>query len=253
MSEYVFNYSQYENKYVFDSKKYKSSITSKNNFHFSIMFFVIIILLGACVFLQPKQTEMLEFYFIEIDKFQTYQNALNLSQEINSVGGAGYIYFDGKYHVLASFYSDYDNAETVLESLKNDYPSSNILTISTKPYSLKSNLKSIQNSAVENVINKSEDLVIQVEQLSNKYDRDEVTLSSLQLQLKNLYDDFHSSYDNFMTQFKTNSKYNVAKDHLSKMQKSISTLSNESGLTTANLRYELVSFVINRCQFLSCF
>ena len=74
--------------------------------------------------MKPKHTKTCEIYFLEIDSFQSYQSALNLSKEINANGGAGYIYYDGNYHVFANFYSKIEDAKSVLENVLEDFPNS---------------------------------------------------------------------------------------------------------------------------------
>ena len=243
MNEYVFNYSQY-----------KKSINKNQKYGFTIIIIVIILLLGLCIFLKPKNPKILEFYFVELGCFPTYQNALTLSQEVNLNGGAGYIYFNGNYHVLASFYSDYDNAETVLENVIGDYPNACILTIESSDFSKQKNLTTSQNSAVENYIKETQSIILKLEYFANEFDTKKISFNELSLSIKNLQKDFVDVYDTFISSFKTNSTFNVAKKYAEQMNSSINNLVETSEQSmTSKLRYETVSFVINRHQLLSCF
>lgn len=243
MNEYIFNYNQY-----------KKTINHNKGLSFYFLFVIIIVLLSTIVFIKPEKEKIFKYYFVEVDRFSTYQNALNLSQEINSNGGAGYIYFDGEYHVLASFYTNYDNAEKVATNLKNDYHSSCVFTIKTKPFSKQSHLSKNQNLAIENLLDTSENVINNLEHSSNQFDKNELTFSKLQVQVENLNDQFYSTYETFLKHFKTNSQLNIATDYAKRMTTSLNNIkTNDEQNISSHIRYELINFVITRHQFLSCF
>ncbi len=243
MSDYVFNYSQYKN-----------SIHKKSYLSFLSLFFVIIILLGLCVFIKPRKSTLLEFYFVEVDNFPIYQNAINLCNELNSNGVCGYVYFDGVYHVLVSFYSSYDDAEKVCDNINKDYPNSSVFTISTNRFSNKKDLEKSQNNSIKNFLESTEKIILQLESSLVKFEKGEIQLNNLSLLFKDIKKDFDAHIDNLYIAFKTNSKYNLMKEYANQISKSISNIStfDEQNLSSF-LRYEILNIVINRCQFLSCF
>ena len=196
---------------------------------------------------------MLEFYFIEIANFQSYNDALNLSQEIHNSGGAGYIYFDEKYHVLASYYSRLESANSVLKNIQTSYPNSSILTIVATPFS-NSNLSTKEKIAVESFLTVSEQLILELEQFSTEYNKGELSINKFKTQTKNMCDGFLESYNNFISTFKKNSKLNIAKDYASQMLSALINITKlENQNLSSSLRYELIGFVINRYHLLSCF
>jgi len=243
MSNYTFNYSQY-----------KKSINTKSNFSFTIIFVIIILLLGACVFIAPRKEKTLELYFVEIAQFQTFKLALNFSQKVCLESNSEYIYFDGNYHVLTNFYSDYNKAEKATNRLKTNYPKSNILTLTLKPYSHQPNLTKDQNLSIENFTLSCETLYLNLEQILCNHEKEKSSLARTQEMLKNLHENFTHAYNDFLSHFKTNSKYNLAKDYAHKMLTSAHTLqSADSENLLKIMQYELINFTILYHKFLSCF
>ena len=243
MSGYIFNYSHY-----------KKQINTKNHFNFSVILIVIILLLGACVLLRPQRTKFLEFYFIETGKFQTYQQALNHSQEMIFNGGAGYIYFDKNYHVLVSFYSNYDDAESVLKKIKNDYPSATIFTIKSKHFFKQKNLTNAQNKSIENFANTSKELVLKLDLLSAKFFTKTISFGELKTHIKNMQKEFNIVYENFINSFNNVSKHNLTKKYAVNMFNTFEKLVKFSEHEMCyQLRYEIINLVIERHHLLSCF
>ena len=243
MSDYVFNYYQYKN-----------SIPKKNNFNFTIVFFVIIILLSLCVFLKPKPTKLVEFYFVEIDCFQTYQQAINLSNELTLFGGAGYIYFDGNYHVIASFHSSYDDAKSVCKNIKTEYKNSSIFTLSNSPFVEQKNLNISQNNSIKDFIKTAEKTILDMEKYLIMCSKKEIAFNALSIALNETKKDFDLSYNSLLSSFKTNSKLNTMKEYANQISKSISDLCNTSEQNfLAKFRYQIVNIVVNYHHFLSCF
>ena len=242
------------NNYVFNYDQYKKTINKKNKTSFLLLFFIVIILLGLCIFIYPKKSNTIEFYFVEIDNFQTFKEANNLSLKINESGGAGYVYFDGKYRVLASFYSNYDNAKKVADNLKNDYTNATVFTMETNNFHNIINLNSHQNNSIKNLLETTYKTILQLEDLIINYELKNISNNELNLHIKNHQTEFDEVYNDFINNFNNLSKYNLAKDYLVKMQqcfKNISTIENQN--ISSNLRYETVKLVILRSQFLSCF
>lgn len=244
----------HENNYVFNYSQYKKSINKKNNFAFTLIFLLIIILLGLCVFLYPKPNNFSEFHFVEIDNFQTYKDAVHLSQEVSASGGAGYVYFDGTYHVLASFYSNSADAEKVVENLKSEFENVQVFSINCKNFSQQKNLSSSQNDSIESLIIQIKKIILQLEEISIKFETKNCSFNEAILTIKNDIKNFSSSYDNFLSNFKTDSKYNKAKDYTQSISSSfLNLLNSEEQSFSASLRYCTVHTAITLTQFTYCF
>lgn len=243
MDNYKFNYNQY-----------KKTIHKKNNFSFLLIIFLIIILMSACILLKPKNKKVFEYYIVEVDCFQTYQQAIELSNEINIRGGAGYIYFDSKYHVLASLYSNYDNAEKVCNNLIENYPNTNILTFSNDKFVKLKNLNAKQNNSIENLINATNNILINLETLNLQYDTNKINQNKLKISVKNFLENFTICYDDFLSSFKNKPKFNVVKKHTEEISKSLEILTAQNNeITSSNLKYSLISICINLYQFRNYF
>lgn len=242
------------NDYIFNYYQYKKSINKNNFFSFVFIFLVIILLLSACIFLKPKQTKITEFYFIEIEKFPTYQNALILSEKIASQGGAGYIFFDTTYHVFASFYSNKKDAENVLKNVLPEYKNSCIFTLSISHFQPPKKLTSAQNYAVENFLNETKKTIIQLEKIFVDFDKKVINFNNALITIKSIQGNYNSAHDNLIYNFKNNSKYNIAKKYAEQMYSSLLNITNSSEEKfTSILKYETINFVINSYYFLGCF
>ena len=251
---YNIDYSQYENKYIFNYSQYKKSINKNNNFTFTIIFLLIILLLGLCVFLKPKDNKLNKFYFVEVDNFQTYDSALKLSQTVKEKTGAGYIYFDNIYHVIASFYSKEKDAEKVCENLKNEYENVQVFCISYPQFVKQKNLSLKQNCSVENLINVCRKITLQLEQLSIDFETGKTPFKEAKILLANYYESFFSTFNEFNAQFNTNSKYNLSKSYAHEIDNSIRKLKeSEEQNFSSLLRFELTSIAISIAQFSSSF
>lgn len=240
-------------EYIFDYNQYKKTITNKSHFSYSLIIFIIILLLGLCVYFKPNKLKESKLHFVEIGSVQTYSSALNLSQEINSLGGAGFIFFDGTYHVLANYYSSYNDAEKVVENLKNDHSNAKVFSISSASFSKSKKLSSSQNSTVENFNNESKKIMIQFENIVTDLSINKIRNEEFSILMKNLRQDYDNLNSNIQSSFKNNSQFNKAKDYANIMATSLLNASTSETFALNTLRYELVSFVVNRHHFLSCF
>ena len=171
------------------------------------------------------------------------------------VQGTSYkIYFDGEYHVFASFYSSKKQAESVLKNLSSSFTNPSIFTITTNKFTTTKKLSIKQNDIISQLVDESEKTFLMIEDISNKFDSGKISFNESDILLTNLFDDYNSTHSNFIKEFSNNSKYNVIKNYENNMFNSISNIekSDEQNLSSC-LRYELINFVINRYYLLSCF
>ena len=240
--------------YVFDYNHYKQSVNPKKTNWFFFAFLIIILLSGIHILINPRKIILEEFYFIEIDNFQTYSSAQKLASEINLQQGAGFIFYDGKYHVLASFYSDKNQAKTVLNNLISSYENATIFTLSAAQLEANNSLSNEQNNGLKIYINETNSLILQLEKLSINFIKKEISFNQTSVLLKELMLAYSETYSNFINIFNHDSKYNTSKKHADSILKSLSTLINceEENLTTS-FRYELISIATSRYHLLRSF
>ena len=252
MNTYKTDYSQYENQYKFNYYQHKKFLNKKNNFFCLIIVLLIVLLLGLCIFLKPHKSKINEFYFVEIDNFQTYKKALNLSEELQNLACKSYIYFDDKYHVLVSFYSNKNDAEKVCENLKNDYPKSQVICLTFSQFQTHKNLTTKQNSSIENSIISSQKLLQKLEQIYIDFSTQKITFEKAQILLKENHNYFTSALSDFMSNFKADSQYNLSKTYINNIDKSlfITTQTNEQDFSLS-LRFEIMSIAISLTQFVN--
>ncbi len=242
--------------YVFDYYQYRRKINKKSSFSFVIIFLLIIVLLGAAVFLTSNSSQGYdEFYFVEINSFSTYAKAQALAAEIQQAGGAGYIYYNGKYRVLACFYPTEDDAKSVKENLLADYPSCAVFSLESSKFSGKSDLTDSQNALISDMIDENAALINSLYKAVIAYDSASLSLSVLKVNLESLKSDFEKAYSQFLSSFSTAKSLLSARSKLASISESIDDLiaaSSNSQELSYKLKYYLVKIVVNHVSFLCC-
>lgn len=240
--------------YKFDYKQYKKNLNKKNNFFFTICIIIIISLISLLTFLKPKDSKNYLFYFVEINSFETYSQALSLSTEIKEKGGAGYIFLQNRYRVLACFYSTKKEAQNVVSNLKTEYKTACVFALNS---STKKTLTFLQNKqhCTEKIIQTVNHFTATLSKLSISIDKLELTSTKIKTTLHNISVDFNNLYSDFLKNYKTDSKYNVAKKHLANIK---STLENLNNIATENnfnymFKYYIIDIVINFSSFINCY
>lgn len=244
--------------YQFDYYQYKKKINKPKTTGFVLLSFLILIALGLAMFLYPNSLGKNEFYFVEINSFLSYNEANDLANTISSLNGAGYVYYDGKYHVFASFYPSKKDAETVCENLKSNYPLASVYTLECdKFYRLKS-LSDNQNKSIENLLSATLDLINSIYKCIINFDTDEISINQLFFNLDDIKSEFIKYSDDFFDRFKTDSKYNKAKKYVAKIVdttdyfEELKEEANEQSVSQ-KLKYKLIDIVINHSCILNSF
>lgn len=241
--------------YYFDYYQYKKKINSHKTAGFSLIFFFIIILTGIAMLVYPKSKTYTVVYFVEINSFLNYKDASTLANEISALGGAGYVYYDGKYHVLASYYPSEEDANTVSENLLTDYPTAKVYTIEIDKVSLSNELSSSQQDCIKDQINANEKLINSLYNTIIQYDSNNISDSEINMILSNIKTDFSDCKDHFFELFKNDSRLNIAKKYLSKISQYVEQfgeMKDEQNISS-RLKYYLIDIVINHSSFLSAF
>ena len=238
--------------YSYTSQYYKQK--TKKQVNITILIFLIIILLAIAIFLINKKEKKTYFYFLQADEFINYKDATNLAYELQSRQGAGYIYYDGTYHVLISYYSTKEDAESVLQNIKNEYLNATIFNISTALFRENSIYTDEENKVIKNLILTNESLIEQSSSQILSYDKNEISSNVLQINMKRILDEYEKIFENFKNKLKNNKKYTI---FLKKTTKIYENYKNLYELTKNNfqsyqLKYELIAIVNNHASFLSC-
>ena len=239
-------------EYQFDLKEYKKRVANNNyGAPFAILIFVCVLLMGAIFFLKPKTQKNVDaLYFVEVNSFLNYSDANTLAQEIQNKNGAGYVYFDGKYHVFASVYPTKTDAKTVCENLKENYQTAKIFELEIKTINIK-NLTELQKECTKNLAEQGKLTFSQIYNNILALDKAEIDRNQAILNFKTIKNNFIDVSNNFNTAFKENSKYNKAKNYLSAINTSLDNLANEK--SACNYKYELINYAINFLNILNCF
>lgn len=246
------DYSIYENKYIFNSRQNKNLLNKKQKFSFLTIFFCVILLLSLCVFLKPKSKNIYTFYYVEIAHFQTYKDALYLSNELRESDAAGVIFYDETYRVLAGFYSSKNDAEKVVENLKNEYPRSQIFELEFFTFQDKKSCTKKQLSSTKNLIDEILSLITGFEKLIIQMSTEEINFTQSKTIIQNIFYNYNSSLNEFLVCFKTDNKSNIAKQKANEILNSIGIMLNANDQEFIQiLRQELVNITISFSQFMS--
>ncbi len=192
--------------YVYDDYIYQQKTRRKTGGFFALIILVILLFCLA-VFLIPKRKEKLNFYFVELGNFLNYNQACKLNDEIISKQGAGYIYFDGSYHVLANFYYKKDDAQKVCENLKSDYQNAQVFTIELD------NFKKIKSNKILSAFYFATDNFLNQLSISNiNYDNGQDSVRVYSTNLKIIGERYKSEIDDFLKNFSDKQHYNIIKN-----------------------------------------
>lgn len=240
-------------KFQFDYEQYKKKINHSKPFYFTIIFFIIIILLSLCIFIPQNRIEYDEYYFVEIDNFETYTKAKNTASQLQENDAAGYIFLDNTYHVFASFYSKKSDAKKVANNLKNDYKNCSVFSLNISPFKDKKDLSKKQNSSIKNLLKSTRKIIYLLEQVS----LDKAFADTIPNVHKNKIliakEELDSAKSDFKNSFSNNSKFNLVYDCVDNIQTSVLQCLNNSTISAAFFRFYLCDIVINMHQIVEYF
>lgn len=239
--------------YEFDYNQYKMKINKKNKYSICVLSIIILILLGIAFYVYPKNRNTTEFYFVEIKSFMTYNEANNLATSIQSMGGAGYVYYDGYYHVLAAYYPNENDAKKVCENLKAEYETVKVFTLTTDKFSKSNSLSAQENNKISEMIDANLNLIEQVYINTIAYDTSSINESQLLMNLENLKTHFKNTYDEYSSLLKQNDKFTKSIKCLNKILNSTDNFKSicDGQQISYKIKYELIKIVINHSSFLA--
>lgn len=235
MQTYEFNYNEYKKK----SKRGKSH-------SLLIIAILIIVLISMCIFLNPTNATN-KYYFVRINTYLTYKEANNAATELHSRSAGGYIHFDGRYHVLASFYPSKAEAEAVLSNISHLYPHADIYTLEAR------SLDRSTNDIILDVVACQIDTISSIYKLILELDQGQISAGQVNSTIKHISSHFSSKQADFVSFHKTTKKPNIINcanilDNISNSLENISTITPQPNLY--QYKYELMNIIFNHLSFL---
>lgn len=238
-------------EYIFDYKDYKKRIKKPIKFNITLTTILIIILLGLCVFLSQPKVRTTNFYFVEIGKFQTFSQANKMATEISLKNGAGFVYFDNNYHVLAGFYPDKNSAEKVSKNISNEYPKSTVFCLSATQFYQNKSFSKNKNDLIQNLCDVLTNIETSLYEISILLDTNNNSYKTIKTKLNSLLDIYSSNFANLKNEIKTDTNnINILKKAL-EINNSLSriTEANEQSLPQ-KIKYETINIVVNHAMIL---
>ena len=121
-----------------------------------------------------------------------------MATEIKERNGAGYIYFNKLYHVLACYYSKEKDAQTIASNLKSEYPNTEVYCISHfKPQS------NFHNSTL-NIYNTTLTIISYLEKSTIELEQKILNITSFKNNLSTLQEKFINVKNNFIDFYQNN-------------------------------------------------
>ncbi len=243
-------------EYQFSYEEYKKRVYKNPGLSIYIICFFIIILIGAAFLLWPKQSNdnKTTFYFVEVDNFLVYKDANALAGEIQSRLGAGYVYFDTSYHVLASFYPTAESASAVVDNLLSEYPSAKLFSISCNKFSKHNNLTDSQNRIVAETIAKNNETIDEIYKNILNFDKNDINISVLKQNFTILATNYKKTMDEMSGCFSRNSNYFKTIKNIENIMSAINSLNDYvDNNEIFKLKYNLIKIVVEHCAYVNTF
>lgn len=233
--------------YIFNNSQYLKRINKPKKFIFTILISLIIIL--TFIFSHIKtNSQTVNFYFIQVEKFSNYKDALNFKIETEKESKKTlFIYFDNYYFLLHSFHTNY---KITTEELKK-FPNKNnvkILTISASKFSSKKTLTSDQNLYIKNALKTLQNLNNLTSEFATK-ERSQI-LEKVEYFTSIIKD----IIKNFYTTFKSDTKFNEIVKILTKIKNFLQEIlsSNIENFPNA-FQYSFINIAMQEIQIYNLF
>lgn len=129
------------------------------------------------------------FYAVELDSFDSYNEANKFATNIQQKGGAGYITYNKEYKVLSSLYVTYNDAKAVADNVKQDYPDATVYEIVFVDVKLPDDLTSEQHNAITTSLEVIKSAISTMTNIYLGIDTGELSNETAHSMLQTLYDD----------------------------------------------------------------
>ena len=193
---------------VYEVKKKKSGF-----FGISVVVFGLLLTISVCnlfgyvffssgiSFVSGKQRNGNNFYAVEVQAFDDYDDAYNFATELQKKGGAGYITYNKEYKVLASMYLTYDDAKSVANNIKSEYSKACVYEIVLPDIDVPSDLSAEQQTAITTSFAVTKSALATMTNIYLGVDSGELGDETAHTMLNTLYEDCVAQVDSIRTSF----------------------------------------------------
>ena len=192
-----------------------------------------------------------EMYAVCISNHKTLIQAQDNANVCISLGGAGYIYTDDEYYVVASIYENEADAKKVKESLVVTKPTTTIKNIEIKSVTFSGNLSSQEKSTITNTLGIFKTTYKKLYDISVSLDTGVIQEINARLSVNELASSVNEIKDNFNTVFNSTQTKNLItiKNAVDKLSTALNSLINNSKVPyTSYIKYSplcIYSFYFN--------
>ena len=181
-----------------------------------------------------------EMYAVCISNHKTLIQAQDNANVCISLGGAGYIYTDDEYYVVASIYENEADAKKVKESLVVTKPTTTIKNIEIKSVTFSGNLSSQEKSTITNTLGIFKTTYKKLYDISVSLDTGVIQEINARLSVNELASSVNEIKDNFNTVFNSTQTKNLItiKNAVDKLSTALNSLINNSKVPyTSYIKY----------------
>ena len=198
-----------------------------------------------------------DYFGISIANFASKELALECANEIQKLGGAGYIYQkDKSFFVLTSVYEENDSALSVANKLTNLKYKPSIIQLYTNgiDYSkIASNLTLQEKENLSQLLKIFDDSFLLLTEISNNVDKNEITIPEGKQKILETFNLYSKLHKNYLVVFENNTQSEIVKltDALHKVLNQLellSLISTDNNLFTSNIKRGIVDIVITKCD-----
>ena len=156
---------------------------------------------GGIDFVSGKGRNANNFYAVEVNSFDDYDEAYTFATQLQTKGGAGYITYNKKYKVLSSLYLTYDDAKSVADNIKAEYSKACVYEIAFPDIVVPDDITKEQQNAITTSFAVTKSAIATMTNIYLGVDKGEIKDSTALTMLYTLYDDCVSQVDSIRTAF----------------------------------------------------
>ena len=136
-----------------------------------------------------KERSTNSFYAVQLDRFDSYDDASKFATIIQQKGGAGYITYNKEYKVLSSLYVTYNDAKAVADNIKSEYTNATVYEIVFIDIKLPDDLNKEQYNTIKTSLEVIKSAISTMTNIYLGLDTDEISNETAHSMLQTLYDD----------------------------------------------------------------
>lgn len=197
------------------------------------------ITVGGFTFVSDEVTlSKFSIYALSTSNHQTLVLAEDDANNCIMQGGAGYIYIDNNYYVIASMYENEADAEKVKTTLLETKPQAYILTINIPAINITSNLSSQEKNTLQDTLSIFKTTFQKLYDISVGLDTSVIKEINARLSVNELASTVTTTCDNFETVF-----LGTKSTNLLTIKKSINDLKDKIDLLVNNSKTPYTSYI----------